>query len=169
MKMIKTLALLLALITSLHANKYDDQLMLLSPKQTTVLMDTYERAEQHNLEWTMTAIAWQESEFGKYMVGRTTPDYGTFQININTFKARYRKEIADGKLTDEDIIKMLISDYELNFTASLEELKFWYNVHGDDFQKIWASYNGGWKGNPRYARAIGHRISALKRYFNKKG
>ncbi len=160
---------LLLLITSLYANKLDNHLLTISPEQATVLMDTYERSKSYNLKWTMTAIAWQESDFGKNMIGRTTPDYGTFQININTFKARYRKEVSDGKLTDAQIIEMLVSDYELNYTASIEEIKFWQNVHGDDYEKIWASYNGGWKGNPRYARAIKYKIQALKRYFSLKG
>lgn len=169
MKLLTAILVSSLLALSLNANKLDEYLKKLTPSQATILMDTYERSKEYNLKWTMTAIAWQESGFGKRLIGRTTPDYGIFQININTFKARYRKVVKDGKMTDKDIIKMLISDHELNYFASIEEIKFWQNVHGDDYEKIWASYNGGWKGNPRYARAIKIKIQALKRYFALQG
>jgi len=166
----KFILILILTLTLSHANKLDDELKYLTKPQLEILHTTFKKAKSYDLQWTMTAMAWQESRFGKALIGRTTPDYGVFQINLKTFKARYAKILAEPKedgtlIDDKDIINMLVSDYELNFVASLEEIKFWQHVHGNNYMKIWASYNGGFKGNPIYANAIKNKIRALRRYF----
>ena len=113
----------------------------------------------------MTAIAWHESDFGKHRVGRTTPDYGVYQINIKTFKNRFKDIIKKHKQTDKQIIEMLKYNDELNFSASLTELQYWLHQYEGNHYKAWASYNGGWKGCKRYADIIQKRIKALKKFM----
>ena len=159
---------MIAMITaSLYGNALDRELDRLTECQQDILFKTYRLASEYNLQWTMTAIAWQESRFGKNMIGRTTPDFGVFQISLKSFKARYKKVLKDDKVTEVQMVRMLLEDYDLNFTASLAEIKYWQHRHNNNYSKIWASYNGGHKGNPVYSAAIKKKIKALRRYIQR--
>jgi len=153
----------------LFGNSLDRELQNLSTDQKKILVWVYEKAEPYDLKWTMMAIAWQESSFGKYLIGRTSPDYGIFQVNINSFERRYSNHWREmGVNFDrEQVAYYLINDKELNFVASLEEILFWRDIHNGNWNKIWASYNGGYKGNFNYAQKIKAKIRALKRFLTK--
>ena len=138
-----------------NANKLDKYLENLSGPQLAVMYRTFYTAKVHDLHWTMTAIAWKESEFGLNLVGRTTPDYGVFQINIKTYRNRFSD--YDG-LKDE-----LTNNYSLGFSAALAEIEYWKSVHGSNWNKVWASYNSGWTGGKGYSDSIKLRIKALKK------
>lgn len=148
-----------------------NELKTLSSEQKAVMVKTFKMAKVHDLQWTMTAIAWKESGFGKALVGRTTPDYGVFQINLNTYKRRFHDEIVENDLSEKEIIETLKYDFETGFIAALEEIYFWKKVRKDDWRMVWASYNDGTyissKGK-KYSEDIAKRIKLLKIYFKNK-
>jgi len=169
---LKRLILVLALLVTLVQadeldDRFDGELKKLSYLQIEVLHDSLRKGSPFNLSWSMTAIAWEESNFGKNRVGRTTPDYGVYQINLKTFKDRYADVIKRHNSSDAEIIEMLKYNDELNFSASLTEIQYWLHVYKGDHYKAWASYNGGWKGSKRYANIIQKRIKALKKFMAK--
>ncbi|MEA3371032.1 MAG: hypothetical protein U9Q40_06795 [Campylobacterota bacterium] len=130
-----------------------------------MLHRTFELAEPYDLSYTMTAIAWQESNFGKYRVGRITPDYGVYQININTFKRRYFDELERYRVPDDRLIYLLTNDDDLGFIAAIAEITFWKSVRGNNWRAIWGSYNGGYNMNEAYADAIAKKVRALEIYI----
>jgi hypothetical protein len=171
LKFIKPLLLTVALSTSLWSNSLVHELKNLSPEQQKVLEKTWELGKEFDLHYTLTAIAWQESSFGKYLVGRWSPDYGVFQININTYKRRFKKEIKGSNLSDEQVIKFLTHNYSLGFVAAVEELLFWKKVRKNDWKKVWASYNDGTvigEKGLNYSRKLNKKIKALSVYMKGK-
>lgn len=158
-------------IADLSASQTDvelyGELENLKKSERIVLVKTLKRAEAFDMQWTMTAIAWRESHFGRNLVGRTTPDYGVFQINIVSFKRRYAEHLKVFPLSDESIIEILKNDYNLGFVAALAELEYWKSVRGDNWFEIWASYNGGHKMYKPYAKMIKQRIKVLKKFLRK--
>lgn len=158
----------LLVVVSLYAETVKSlvkELEHLKPHQKEILFKTYNAAKPLDMQWTMTAIAWRESQFGRDLVGRTTPDFGVFQININTFKNRHKRDLKRFPVNDKKLKRMLKNDYDLGFSCALEELEYWKSVRGNDWRKIWGSYNGGYKPNERYAEWIYKRIKALKIYI----
>ena len=160
------LIIMLAFTLSFGSLKSD--LEKLSPQQKAVMVKTFNKAKHFDMAWTMTAIAWYESGFGKALVGRTTPDYGVFQINIYTYKRRFKQHIEALHMSDDTIRHILKHDYDVGFLAAVEELKFWQTVRGDDnWTEIWGSYNDGTvidEAGRKYAEVIRARIALLKQY-----
>lgn len=161
---------MLLLSTLLYGDKLHNELKNLSPSQKQVLYKTFEKGKSLDLQYTLTAIAWQESSFGKFKVGKWSPDYGVFQINLKTWKSRYSKEIKQYNLTDKKIKKYLVKHYDLGFVAAVDEILFWKTVHGNNWNKIWASYNDGTHISSRglkYSQKIAKKIKAIKKYIHK--
>lgn len=171
--MVKILIVLLMLVTASQANRFSDdalykELQTLNSEQKEILKTTWERGKPLGLNYTLTAIAWQESNFGKYKVGKWSPDYGVFQINLKTYKSRYKDEIKVYKLQDRHIKKWLTDNYTIGFIAAVDEILFWKEVHDGNWNKIWASYNDGtrigYKGK-KYSKEISQRIRVIDRYY----
>jgi len=164
------LLIFLLLCSSLFGNERDLRYELnhLDDSQKSILIRTYTKAKAYDLHYTMTAIAWIESNFGKHKVGRTSQDYGVFQININTFKRRYSDLLKKNPLSDKKIKHLLVTDYNINFLASVAELQFWKSVHKNNFNKIWKSYNAGYNlsAGKRYSEQIKLRIRLIKSYIS---
>lgn len=157
----------MVLAISAYGNTLINELKNLSPQQAEVMKMTWEKGKALDLHYTLTAIAWQESSFGKYKIGKWSPDYGTFQINLKTYKSRYAKEIKAHNLSDKKIRSYLIDYYDLGFVAATDEILFWKRVHRGNWNKIWASYNDGThissKGRS-YSKQIAAKIKALKAF-----
>lgn len=103
----------------------------------------------------MAAIALQESEMGLHLVNDKTRDYGVFQINLGTYHKRY------GRVPNSR--SMLINHFHINFLAAKDEIDFWRGVHGNNWQKVISSYNGGWRGNLAYYKAIKKNLVIVKK------
>lgn len=154
---------------TLHLNSASlKELDNLNKDQLKTLYKTFYYGKQHDLHWTLTAIAWKESNFGKYLINPRSKDYGVFQINLKTYKRRYASEIATNNLSDDTIKSYLVRYYDLNAIAAIDELLFWQSVHGKQWTKIWASYNDGTvissKGRA-YSRDIAKRIKLLQHFI----
>lgn len=138
----------------------------LTPKQAEVMKMTMEYGKQHNLSYTLTAIAWKESNFGKYLVGWTTPDYGIFQNNYYTYKNRFKKRINQAGLTKSQVIKMLTHSFYIGAEAAVAELKFWRKSR--DWRHSVESYNDGTRISAKgkaYGADIAKRVRLLQQYL----
>ena len=162
------LLLLSTLVLSLQAEPTLQQLEDLSPNQKYILNETFKKAKEFGLEYSMTAIAWQESNFGNHImaINSSTIDCGVFMINSNNLGSNNWKRSR--------VCERLIKDYDFSFATALQHLKYWQNYwKSKGVQKVWshtiASYNKGfnYEYGTKYLSEIKERIRILKKFFKK--
>ncbi len=166
LKIIITLIVLLA--TPMYANYLDQQLKHLSNKQRIVMSKVFIKAKKFNLEYTMTAIAWNESDFNKFQLNLSDPSCGLFHIMPSSLVKR--TNLKDNSWNRSRLCERLMEDNDFSFSAALLELKYWQNYwKSRGVSRIWShtvsSYNGGFTGNAIYLNKIKAKIKALKKYF----
>jgi len=155
----------LLLTTQLFSNQYLEELYTLSPKQQNVLKKTFKKGKVYNLGYTLTAICWEESQFGKYMVNISDPSFGYFHNSVRSIQRRYR---ANNWNTSR-LIERLLYDYDFGFQQALIELQFWQKVYAGQplsWSKTVSSYNAGYRheNGKRYLEKIKLKIRALRLY-----
>ena len=162
----------LLLVTLLHTENHN-WFVKLSSKQKQILFKTYAKGKQFNYGLTLTAIAWQESYFGKYPMNLSDPSFGVFHINIKSISKRHNKH---SKWSQSRLAERLLFDYDFCFAEALAELKYWENYwKSKGVSRVWShtvsSYNGGYKWNSKqaklYLKAIKKKIRLLKKLLQK--
>jgi len=168
MKIISIIFLALSLsTTSLNATS----LRNLSYQQKEVLQYVYIRAKEFNLELTMTAIAWQESQFGEYELDLGDPSCGIFHVMPALLAVKVG--LNNNNWNRSRLCEKLIQDKDFSFSAALLELKYWQNYwKSQHVTRVWshmvASYNGGYNIDIKtnmYLKHIIHKIRLLKAYL----
>lgn len=151
------------------ADKLRKELNELTIEQYKVLLTTFAKGRAFNYEYTMTAIAWQESTFGKYMMNLSDPSFGVFHNLITS--VINRTDTNDSPWNRSRVAERLIMDYDFSFSQSLGELKYWENYWtSKKVPRVWShtirSYNAGYKhtNGKAYLRMIKLRIKILKEY-----
>ena len=109
----------------------------------------------------MMAIAWKESLGGLYTVNLQDPSCGIFHNNINTVLKRH-PEIRDTGFNRNVLCSKLQEDIRFALEETKKELDFWKKYHKSNWNKVWSSYNGGFRGNPEYSDDIKNKIKAFK-------
>ena len=138
----------------------------LSWDQSQVLAKTKHKGDEFDYGLTLSAIAWQESNFGKWKINLMDPSCGVFHI--------MPKFMDTSKWRQSRLCERLISDYDFSFSTALQQLKYWENYwRSKHVSRVWShtvcSYNSGFRfnSNSQYLHDIKIRIRALKIYFNK--
>jgi len=138
----------------------------LSQQQYQIMKKTWDKAKKFDLQYTMTAIAWVESKFGKYLIDLNDPSCGVFHIMPST--------INSNKWKQSRICERLIKDYDFSFSVALERFKFFYNYwrsKGYSKQISWkravCSYNAGynWKKGLKYYKKVVKTIKQIKQFM----
>jgi len=163
--MLKLILLLFSLF--LYASPFK-KIDSLTTKQYNNLIWVYKQGKKYNLELTLTAIAWQESKFGKYPINLSDPSGGLFHNLLGS--VCYRLELTPNQWNQSRILEKLISDKEFALQQAVAELYYWksyWKVRNKKYlwKRMISSYNGGHKGNVKYYRDIVKKIRYLKRYF----
>jgi len=169
MKKVLTACLLLVSMSA-HSEdlveKYNKEWANLKPYQIETAKQIFKHAKKDDLQWSATAIAWQESQFGRWQINMNTPtswDCGVFQNNTKSVAKHH--DIPYSVYSQKEICTDLITSFNYAYLNFAKEIAFWERVHKGDWRKVWSSYNGGWAGNPEYAKIIALRIRVLKRYM----
>jgi len=158
MKVLISLLIALSLqASSIHS--LVNELHNLSYSQKVTLAKTFLKAKPFDYQYTMTAIAWQESKFGKFKINLMDPSCGIFHI-----MPRY---LSDSKWKQSRICERLILDYDFSFSTALQQIKYWENYwKSKRVQKVWShtvmSYNAGYGTSKKYLNEIKKKIRALK-------
>lgn len=151
--------------------KYSNDLKNISQEQRATLNKIAKLASGFDLSYAAAAIAWQESNLGKYPVNLSDPSCGVFhKLVVPYLKARERKVTS---FTKNQACSELISDLELATSSFLEDFEYWKNMHrrrGVDAKDLFTlairSYNTGYKYNTKdgknYERSVKARIKALQ-------
>jgi len=166
MLMKSSISLLFLLLTATaNAQSLSYQFNHLSAKQITVLKQACRQGIADNLCLSLAAIAWQESDFGKYNINLQDPSAGWYHIRIRTALARITPHIRNTAFNRNRVAQWLINDPNLAGSLAIAELKYWLHYWHGNYFKAWGSYNGGYKGNRRYARAIAAKVMFLKKHL----
>jgi len=171
--MLKRVTLSLALLFSSSGvlaedlyKKYDSEWTQLSKFQKNTAQMIYDYAVRDDLGWTAVAIAWQESQLGRWQINmnsKTSWDCGMFQNNTKSVAGH--QDVPHNQFNRKEICTRLITNYNFAYLNFAKEIEYWRGVHKDNWRKVWSSYNGGWKGNKEYAMSIVTRIQVLKNYI----
>jgi len=140
----------------------------LTTEQYNNLIWIYQQGKKYDLELSLTAIAWQESQFGKYPINLSDPSGGLFHNLLGS--VCYRLNLAPNQWNQSRILERLISDKKFALQQAVAELYYWKNYWKVRNKKyLWkrmiSSYNGGHKGNIKYYKNIVKKVRYLKRYF----
>jgi len=161
------LLLLAILVISLSA----DELSNLTTKQLATMHWVFNKGKTFNLEYTLTAIAWEESQFGKFNINLNDPSCGIFHIMPRSLIVR--TDLSDTSWNRSRLCERLMIDNEFSLSAAILELKYWKNYwQSKGVPRVWshtvASYNGGFKAtlNSPYLLLIKEHIKQLKRIYN---
>ena len=116
------------------------------------------------MKYTLMALAIKESSVGKNLVNPISNDYGLFQSNIKSVIKR--QKVSDTIYNRRYFANKLVYDVGFSTANAIVEIDYWKKVHKNNWIKIWASYNTGWKYNSdigiQYATSVFDIIKKLK-------
>jgi hypothetical protein len=142
----------------------------LSQQQMSVLRQAYDLGRQHDLSYSLAAIAWKESSAGKWLVNAQEASYGPFQILLKTAVARTKRDGQTMSGFEQNMLATKLLDIKFSSSYAIQELEYWQGIHGNNWRAIYASYNGGWnhkKPLPQaYAQDIITKMQRLKGCFS---
>jgi len=163
MKLIITLIILLSTLQA-------TSLKNLSINQQVTMRYVFEKGKEYDLQLTLTAIAWQESQFGLYVINIQDVSCGVFHIMPKSLIKR--TDLKNNGWNQSRLCERLIEDIDFSISASVLELKFWLNYwESKGVSKVWShavsSYNGGFKGkvNSKYVQDVKTKIKLLRKYY----
>lgn len=145
---------------------------IFTKEQQKVLQYSYEKGKEHNLQWTLAAIAWQESSAGQKLKNKNSDSYGLYGNMLSTVNSRlkdeeFKKNLPKIPLTQKQTVMLIQHDWEFAATFALVELEYWKNRHSGDRGKMISSYFGGNKFNSKsakyYRSCIDEKIRELKK------
>ena len=120
------------------------------------------------MKYTLMAIAIKESSVGKNLINNASKDYGLFQANIKSVIRR--QKVQDNIYNRNYFAKKLVYDAGFSTANAIVEIDYWRKVHKDNWIKVWASYNTGWKYKSttglNYASSVFEIVKKLKYEYN---
>ena len=135
--------LALFMVLSLQASDLRQEFLQMSDKQVASLVSAYNQGG-----YTLAAIAWQESNAGKYRINLNSDsvDLGLFHLNSKAFLARWYREHPDKVQTRfySNILlsKIMVDDSYASIYAQ-KELSYWRDKRSRNMRDSIKSYNCG--------------------------
>jgi len=181
----KLILLLMVLVVSLFAKPLKPESVLakeltkLDKGQQELLFKSYIYAEQNGYGYTLTAVAWKESNFGKIVANPKEGKYGTY----GPYQSKVEDVLARNHLkpTKDNIAKVreqLLHDLKFAANDAIIELKAWDHSHAKKkkvnvYRSTLAAYNAGTAAEKSslgkgYAEDIVHRLPIVKKYIMSK-
>ncbi|AIA64828.1 hypothetical protein AVV44_gp029 [Cronobacter phage S13] len=145
-----------------------------SKEQVEVLRYAYNRGKEHDLSWTLAAIAWQESSAGVKLKNPKADSYGIFGNLLTTVEARLKdQEFANNlsrvPLNRKQTVLLLQHDWEFASEFAIAELEYWKRRHNGNYRKAVASYFGGNNPNSKAAQRYADTLNSKIIYLKKSG
>lgn len=95
------------------------------------------------MKYTLMAIAVKESSVGKNQINEISNDYGLFQSNIKSVLRR--QNVEDNLENRKYFAEKLLTDPGFAAKNAIVEINYWREVHENNWLRVWASYNTGWR------------------------
>lgn len=132
--------------------------------QKRILSHAYAYGKPYDLEYSMAAIAWEESSAGEILLNYKDPAAGIYQNYAATALKRENRKVNHA---NKSAILLELATDEIKSTAhGISELLHWANTR-KNWKDVWASYNSGKNYKERvpkeYAERIHGRIKQLKK------
>ena len=173
------LMLTLALYSSSSTERMAGELNHISYNQKEVMIRAYMKGRNSDLGYTLAAIAWNESNFGKFNINTADGNnlkykgsYGVYHVLLNSAMGR---EGSKSNWHASSVAEKLYTDMDYCVDKALIELEFWNRVWRDKgvdrvYSHTIASYNAGYKSldsryGTEYAILLLKRVRVLKKYF----
>lgn len=150
MKLIKTFLLTALLTSGSIANAQCSFKNKLNPEQITAAQKIYHTAKYYDLGVTAIAVAYQESHLGRWKTRHATAydrSYGYFH-NLYYYATKGMTNIEK-----EQWIDRMINNDEYSIWQGIQALRYW-KKHSKSYNQMLARFNGGWKGNQKYADKV---------------
>ena len=116
------------------------------------------------MKYTLMALAVKESSIGKNQINLISNDFGLFQSNIKSVLRR--QKVPDNLYNRRYFAQKLLYDVGFATANAIVEIDYWKKVHKNNWVKVWASYNTGWKYNSNtgldYASSVFDIMKKLK-------
>lgn len=138
------------------------QFSVLSKYQFSVLKYSCKVGIKYNLCYTLSAIAWQESDFGLYNIDLQDPSAGIYHIKISN--AMYYLKLDNTPFNRNRVAQWLMRYPGLSSKLAIKELRYWLRYWGGSWYKAVGSYNGGFKPNNNYANEIVRKVKFLENH-----
>lgn len=170
----KIILIFLTSICLAYSFNYDDQLerefLRLDESQKKMIKEIYDRSKPYDLVYSTLAIAWQESNFGKWNVNLSDPSCGPFHQLVPLFIRKHKLE--NTQFMQNKVCGELINNIDLSVATVISELEAWKVVHKNKWnvwEYVFRSYNAGFNFESnkakKYASMIKARIRVLKKYI----
>ena len=138
--------------------------LALTPQDITVLKKIKSLTNEKMMKYTLMALAIKESSVGKNQINLVTNDFGFFQGNIKTVVRR--QNVQDNEMVRKYLADKLLNDAGFAMANAITEINYWRKIHNENWVKVWASYNTGWKYNTQtgvtYSSDVFNIIKKLK-------
>ena len=113
----------------------------LSDHQMYIMRRSYDYGKEHDLGYTLAAIAFKESSAGVRLYNWNDPSAGVHHVLathvLNTLGMEHTPEHIEMGM------EMLASNFYLSAHIALRELKWWIDRHNGDWFRAVRSYNQG--------------------------
>ena len=152
---------ILILNNKAQANTCED-IYDMSGQQRDTLVKSFIIGSEYDLGYSLAAIAWKESQAGKYLINISDPSFGVHHILITS--AMKRSGMKDTSFNRNRMASKLL-EHNVSAKFAIQELIFWKNKYGEDWIKVWSSYNAGynWKNGLQYSHDILLKIKSIRK------
>lgn len=158
----KTLSLLLYLLAApvvacetLYAEGLTEQ-------QVGVLRQAHDYGRPYGWGQTLAAIAWKESNAGKYRLNLQDPSVGVFHVKVS--KVVKHLGYRNTPFNRNRAAQVAMEEFEVSAHIAVMELAYWSVQRGRSWRQTVASYNAGgkWQNGSRYADDIAVKVGKIK-------
>lgn len=153
-----------------YEDRFDREFQKLDNSQKEMIQEIYNRSKPYDLVYSTLAIAWQESNFGKWNVNLADPSCGPFHQLVPLFIKKHKLE--NTQFMQNKVCGELINNLDLSVSTVISELEAWKVVHKNrwnTWEYVYRSYNAGYNYDSdkakKYAKMIKARIKVLKKYI----
>jgi hypothetical protein len=159
------------MMSSLYASStkaLEKEFKNMSFKQKQLLVKVFVIGKHFDLENTLTAIAWKESQAGLIPINVADPSCGVFHNMLSSVSRRHNNQYNTSYKRNWLCTK-LITDLDFASSEAISELLYWKNYHKNNWNNIWGSYNAGFNYDSTvgkaYSKDILNRIKVIKKYI----
>ncbi|EPU3828887.1 transglycosylase SLT domain-containing protein [Campylobacter coli] len=174
----KLILLMVISVSTLLSNnelfsKYYKDLTKLNIDQINIMSISYFTGKQNDLGHTLAAIAWKESDFGRYSINLADGKYGSFgpyQIHLHLHVKALGIKTTWSRSREAE---RLINDVEYSSKVALEHLLYWKERskgNKSPYKNMIASYNAGNAGlknkvGKAYAEDVVIRVKVIEKFM----
>lgn len=134
----------------------------LTERQMSIMFFSYSYGREHDLGYTLLAIALKESGLGQWNVNLQDPSASPWHVTVD--KAVDKLGWRHTPFNMNRATQRLIEDPFLGASIAVEEIKNWYKIHDnvsghERWRRTWASYNRGYNWHNSTGQAYADEIN----------